>query len=209
MKIIIFKITNLLNNMAYIETKIYKDTKLNIKNYASNNFKQIIKEVGFNNFNIGVLEIYDFESNDINIINDPEVQLKKNNYIKLFKTDINGYNNNNYNKSFKPEKNKINIFYLFKITNILNNMAYIGLTSRKNKIQNNDILALSNEQLKNIIDKEGSDHFKLEVLREYQHKDLIDVNDEELLLKKVKYINKYDTFNNGYNNYIPFKHNFK
>lgn len=85
--------------------------------------------------------------------------------------------------------------YIYKITNLINNKSYIGQT--KNTIKIRMYKHYSKAKQENItgidaaIKKYGKENFIIEELCQCQNQDL----DE---LEKF-YINKYDTFNKGYN----------
>lgn len=82
---------------------------------------------------------------------------------------------------------------IYKITNILNGLVYIGQTKHKAIDRYNaHINTYKNTKFYNSIHKYGSENFILEILED-------NVNNEDLDALEIKYIAEYDSFNNGYN----------
>lgn len=81
------------------------------------------------------------------------------------------------------------IFYIYKVTNKLNNKSYIGRHSSNNL--NNSYLG-SGTSIKKAIKQFGKDNFFKEVI-------YIAKNQKELDEKEIYYINYYKTYENGYN----------
>ena len=82
--------------------------------------------------------------------------------------------------------------YIYKITNEINNKIYIGQTSR-NIVErfSEHKRATSNQPLYNAMRKYGIDNFSLELVEECSQENV----DE----REIYYINKYDSYKNGYN----------
>lgn len=89
------------------------------------------------------------------------------------------------------------IGYIYKITNLINQKAYIGKTmfniekrwkehQKESKTQRSQ-----NRPLYRAMNKYGVENFSIEVLEE------VDIN--ELSIKEIYWIGYYDTYNNGYN----------
>ncbi len=80
--------------------------------------------------------------------------------------------------------------YVYVITNLINNKQYIGDHSTNNL---DDGYLGSGTYLKNSISKHGKEHFKREILEQFETR-------EEAFNKQEKYINEYNTLSpNGYN----------
>ena len=86
---------------------------------------------------------------------------------------------------------------IFVIKNNINEKVYIGQTTsdiktRFNQHLKNSTLKSRNYKIYNAIKKYGKSNFSIEVLEE-------NININELNDKEIYYIQKYDSFNNGYN----------
>lgn len=94
---------------------------------------------------------------------------------------------------------------IYKATNKINNKSYIGQTTQKfesylrnhitNAIHNIDIRKGQPKKFYRAIRKYGSDNFEWSII--YQADSISDLNKKEMY-----YIEKYDSFHNGYNNSI-------
>lgn len=93
---------------------------------------------------------------------------------------------------------------IYKITNKLNNISYIGLSNDIHKRWNSHCSSSYNDKAKDYdtaihraIRKYGKENFTLEVLESF------DTYDYQLLTKREQYwISFYDTYHNGYNETI-------
>lgn len=89
------------------------------------------------------------------------------------------------------------IGYIYKITNLINQKAYIGKTmfnieKRWKEHQTESKMQRSqNRPLYRAMNKYGVENFSIEVLEE------VDIN--KLSIKEIYWIGYYDTYNNGYN----------
>lgn len=98
----------------------------------------------------------------------------------------------------------MNIGYIYKITNLINNKVYIGQTERtielrwKQHLNNVDKLSYS---LYSAIKKYGINNFKIEELEQCPI--------EELDYKEQYWIKKYNSYSNGYNENLGGNGNFK
>lgn len=81
--------------------------------------------------------------------------------------------------------------YIYKTTNKINNKSYIGLSTRAS--DKSEQYLGSGVYFNNAIKKYGKENFIKEII----HDNISDV--EELKNLEVFYIDKFDTFNNGYN----------
>ena len=85
---------------------------------------------------------------------------------------------------------------IYKITNILNGQIYIGQTKYKAIDRYNAHMnTYKNTKFYNSIHKYGPENFVLEILED-------NVANEDLDDLEIKYIAKYDSYNNGYNETI-------
>lgn len=93
-----------------------------------------------------------------------------------------------------------NTIGVYCIENTINSQKYIGISKIKidkrvkshlRQLKNN---IHSNEKLQNAYNKYGSDSFKFYVLESFD-----DINIIELKQKEIYYIDKFDSFKNGYN----------
>ena len=85
---------------------------------------------------------------------------------------------------------------IYKITNIINNLVYIGQT-KYNAIDryNAHMNTYKNTHFYNSIHKYGQENFILEILED-------NVSNEKLDEREIYWIAKYDSYNNGYNETI-------
>lgn len=87
--------------------------------------------------------------------------------------------------------------YIYKITNLVNDKEYIGQTSLsiqerfKQHIHDANKGYYNHRPLYNAFNKYGIENFIVEELEE--------CNTEEINQKEIEYINKFDTYSNGYN----------
>ena len=87
--------------------------------------------------------------------------------------------------------------YIYKITNLINQKAYIGKTTNTIKERWGEHISESkSERAKNrpiyrAINKYGIENFSIELVEEVDIKELSD--------KEIYWIGYYDTYNNGYN----------
>lgn len=87
--------------------------------------------------------------------------------------------------------------YIYKITNLVNGKEYIGQTSLsiqerfKQHIHDANKGYYNHRPLYNAFNKYGIENFIIEELEE--------CNTEEVNQKEIEYINKFDTYSNGYN----------
>ena len=87
--------------------------------------------------------------------------------------------------------------YIYKITNLVNGKEYIGQTSLsiqerfKQHIHDANKGYYNHRPLYNAFNKYGIENFIVEELEE--------CNTEEVNQKEIEYINKFDTYSNGYN----------
>lgn len=87
----------------------------------------------------------------------------------------------------------IKIFSIYKITNLINNKIYIGITKRNPKIRFNEHFSNKNELLYKAKEKYGKDNFLLEIIESNVSEDMIDE-------KERYYIQLYKSLvPNGYN----------
>ena len=90
-------------------------------------------------------------------------------------------------------KEMIKIFCVYKITNLINNKIYIGITKRDPKIRFNEHFSNKNELLYKAKEKYGKDNFLLEIIESNISEDMIDE-------KERYYIQLYKSLvPNGYN----------
>ena len=68
----------------------------------------------------------------------------------------------------------IKIFSIYKITNLINNKIYIGITKRNPKIRFNEHFSNKNELLYKAKEKYGKDNFLLEIIESNVSEDMID-----------------------------------
>jgi len=90
------------------------------------------------------------------------------------------------------------IYYIYKITNTINDKIYIGKTKRPERRMVEHMNHHSNRKTKfyNAVKKYGKDCFKMVILEEI----IIDAErDGKIDLLEQEYIKKYDTVKNGYN----------
>lgn len=82
--------------------------------------------------------------------------------------------------------------YIYKITNLINNKIYIGLTTRTVEMRWREHCRRSSQEIDKAIQEFGKDNFIIETLEE--------CNDNQLDEREQYWINYYDCYNNGYNN---------
>lgn len=80
--------------------------------------------------------------------------------------------------------------FIYKITNLINNKSYIGLTTRLVETRWKEHLR-GTQDIDNAIIEYGKDNFIIETIEE--------CSEEEVDDREIYWINYYDTFNNGYN----------
>ena len=88
---------------------------------------------------------------------------------------------------------------IYSITNTINNKRYIGISQDYKNRKRVHEWAMKNNKHRNIklqraVNKYGYDNFKFEILKEIETDDRI-----KALVLENKYILKYDTYKNGYN----------
>lgn len=89
--------------------------------------------------------------------------------------------------------------YIYKITNKINGLSYIGKSSNpvekrwKAHVQKY-VLSSKKTKLVNAFNEFGIDNFIFEIILEIDY-----IFQEELYVLEAEFIEKYDTFNNGYN----------
>lgn len=88
----------------------------------------------------------------------------------------------------------INIAYIYKITNKVNNKSYIGIARDRNVTLRWNEHLYSNNKLNNEIKKYGIESFMFETIEVLKN-----ITQSELFKKEKFYIDKYDSINNGYN----------
>lgn len=87
----------------------------------------------------------------------------------------------------------IKIFFVYKITNLINNKIYIGITKRDPKIRLNEHFSNKNELLYKAKEKYSKNNFLLEIVESNISEDMIDE-------KERYYIQLYNSLvPNGYN----------
>lgn len=90
------------------------------------------------------------------------------------------------------------IGYLYQITNIVNNKKYIGKTNDIERRLRRHYLDLKNGnhhsiKLQRAFDKYGKENFKI------TYEIFEDITEEELAQKEIEYIQKYNSYQDGYN----------
>lgn len=96
--------------------------------------------------------------------------------------------------------------FIYKITNKLNGRCYVGQTNDFDVRMASHKSSRYQNKLYNAIEKYGKDNFTYEVIREVKGKN----KQIELMLTDIYeryYINKYDSFINGYNGMMPYAPN--
>lgn len=93
---------------------------------------------------------------------------------------------------------------VYKITNIINNKCYIGITKKTFRQRYNYTdkwwSTTTNDHLKNSVKKYGSENFIVEILEKC---------DNRLLeQREIHYIEKFDSFKNGYNKTTGGSYNY-
>lgn len=90
-------------------------------------------------------------------------------------------------------KEMIKIFCVYKITNLINNKVYIGITKRHPKIRFNEHFCNKKELLFKAKEKYGKENFSLEIIED-------NLSEAEIDDKERYYINFYNSLvPNGYN----------
>lgn len=100
-------------------------------------------------------------------------------------------------------------YYIYSITNKLNNKVYIGSTKSFKRRKYSHLNDLKNNKhhsihLQNSYNKYGKDNFEFSILEE------LTGSNEERKFKEIHYINLYNSYErkNGYNYYKPNKNGF-
>lgn len=89
--------------------------------------------------------------------------------------------------------------YIYKITNLLNNQIYIGLTTRTVDARWKEHCRHNSQLIDKAIEELGKENFSIETIEEC---------DEGILDEREQYwINYYDSFNSGYNNTLGGRDN--
>lgn len=89
--------------------------------------------------------------------------------------------------------------YIYKITNLLNNQIYIGLTTRTVDARWKEHCRHNSQLIDKAIEELGKENFSIETIEEC---------DEDVLDEREQYwINYYNSFNNGYNNTLGGRDN--
>lgn len=87
----------------------------------------------------------------------------------------------------------IKIFCVYKITNLINNKIYIGITKRNPKIRFNEHFSNQNEMLYKAKEKYGKENFTLEIIEN-------NISEDDIDSKERYYIAFYNSLvPNGYN----------
>lgn len=84
--------------------------------------------------------------------------------------------------------------YIYKITNKINRKSYIGVTRDRSVFARWDEHLNTNHELNRDIQRYSITAFSFEVLEEFNS-----ISDHDLFRYESRYINKYNTINNGYN----------
>lgn len=89
--------------------------------------------------------------------------------------------------------------FIYKITNLINNKIYIGLTTRTVESRWKEHCRHNSQMIDKAIEEFGKENFSIETIEECE---------EENLDEREKYwITYYDSFNNGYNNTLGGRDN--
>lgn len=87
----------------------------------------------------------------------------------------------------------IKIFCVYKITNLINNKLYIGITKREPQIRFREHFSHKNELLYKAKEKYGKENFSLEIIEK-------DIHENDIDIKERYYIKLYNSLTpNGYN----------
>lgn len=89
--------------------------------------------------------------------------------------------------------------YIYKITNLLNNQIYIGLTTRTVDARWKEHCRHNSQLIDKAIEELGKENFSIETIEECDEDNLDD--------REQYWINYYDSFNNGYNNTLGGRDN--
>lgn len=192
-------------NNPYFYFDDYKNNKIiifilpineDIYNDLFENFKKNFEYINNNN---------DYLFYDNNGDGDMKVLFKKicNKYID--KTKIIKQENKERKRKNTNDKEKYRCYHVYKITNIKTGEIYIGSSINYYKNRYNmhlNSLYNLNTKLANAILKYGENNFKHEIIKTYEN-----ITKEDLRKKENKYIIKYDTINNGYNNNLAYAGN--
>ena len=84
------------------------------------------------------------------------------------------------------------MYYVYKITNKINNKCYIGITNNPQRRKYQHWSPSVKHNLHLAMDKYGKENFSFEILYESESK-------EEALEQEENYVSQYDSFKNGYN----------
>lgn len=82
--------------------------------------------------------------------------------------------------------------FIYKITNLINNQVYIGLTTRTVESRWKEHCRRKSQEVDKAIAEYGKENFTIETIEE--------CNEEDLDAREKYWIAYYDSFNNGYNN---------
>lgn len=74
------------------------------------------------------------------------------------------------------------IYTIYKITNLINNKSYIGITKRNPRIRYNEHFCNKNELLYKAKNKYGKENFSLEIIEENVPKDKVDRKEREYII---------------------------
>lgn len=95
----------------------------------------------------------------------------------------------------------IKIFSVYKITNLINNKTYIGITKRNPKIRFNEHFSNKNELLYKAKEKYGKNNFTLEIIESNISEDMIDKKERYYIqLYKSLIPNGYNLSKGGFSN---------
>ena len=87
----------------------------------------------------------------------------------------------------------IKIFCVYKITNLINNKVYIGITKRNPKVRLNEHFSNKNDLLYKAKEKYGKENFSLEIIEK-------DISKDDIDAKERYYIELYNSLvPQGYN----------
>lgn len=89
--------------------------------------------------------------------------------------------------------------YIYKITNLLNNQIYIGLTTRTVDARWKEHCRHNSQLIDKAIEELGKENFSIETIEE--------CDEDNLDAREQYWISYYDSFNNGYNNTLGGRDN--